>query len=396
MSQLIRVFLVLIILLITLVVVAMMFDDSGYVMVEFNGWVAEMNVWSLSLSLIAIFIGLMLVNLIVKSSLAAASGSRNWLGNWGDRKKQKAFTAGLIALAETNYLLARENLNKITNEDFDGINLLAAAEAEVQLGRPEQAKRYWHMATTYKKSALAANLFLIRDALQNSQSDEAITLIHNLSEKQQTQTPVLKLWAQALGQVGRWQELQDKLKSWKKLLGNDYEPLMQQASKGHFAEIASKEGASQLKQNWQALPRTTRKEPSQQAAYIQQLIEQGMHTDAGEALVEYQKSVPHPLLIPLFKQIKLPNPAVAIKKLEGWLKQDDLNVDLLSALGHIAHNSNDKVLAEKALSKAIKLSHRQEDLMLMATIKESQNNHIQALQLYKQSMVSGAKLLAEK
>ena len=396
MSQLIRVFLVLIILLITLVVVAMMFDDSGYVMVEFNGWVAEMNVWSLSLSLIAIFIGLMLVNLIVKSSLAAASGSRNWLGNWGDRKKQKAFTAGLIALAETNYLLARENLNKITNEDFDGINLLAAAEAEVQLGRPEQAKRYWHMATTYKKSALAANLFLIRDALQNSQSDEAITLIHNLSEKQQTQTAVLKLWAQALGQACKWQELQDKLKSWKKALGSDYELLMQQASKGYFAEVASKEGASQLKQNWQALSRATRKDPAQQSAYIQQLIEQGMHTDASEALVEYQKSVPHPLLIPLFKQIKLPNPAVAIKKLEGWLKQDDLNVDLFSALGHIAHNSNDKVLAEKALSKAIKLGNRQEDLMLMATIKESQDNHIQALQLYKQGMSLGTKFLAEK
>jgi HemY protein len=396
MSQLIRIVVVLIILLITVVLAAMIFDDSGYVMVEFNGWVVEMNVWSLSLSLIAIFVGFMLVNLMVKSSLAAASGSKNWLGNWGSRKKQKAFTAGLIALAETNYLIARENFNKITNEDFDGINLLAAAETEIQLGQPEQAKSYWHMATTYEKSALAANLCLIRDALQHRQSDQAIAIIHNLSEKQQTQTPILKLWAQALGQVGKWQELQGKLKGWKKALGNNYEPLMQQASKAHFAEIASKEGASQLKQNWQALPRATRKEPAQQAAYIQQLIEQGMHADAGEALVEYQKSVPHPLLIPLFKQIKLPNPAIAIKKLEGWLKQDELNVDLFSALGHIAHNSNDKVLAEKALSKAIKLGNRQEDLMLMATIKESQNNHIQALQLYKQSMASGVKLLAEK
>ena len=218
MRQLIRVFIVLVILLIALVVAAIVFDDSGYVMVEFNGWVVEMNVWSLSLSLIAIFVGLMLVNLIVKSSLAVVSGSKSWLGNWGDRKKQKVFTAGLIALAETNYLLARENLDKITNEDFDGINLLAAAEAEVQLGQPEQAKHYWHMATTYEKSALAANLFLIRDAIQHRQSDKAMTLFHKLSEKQQTQTAVLKLWAQALSQAGRWQEYQDKLQSWKKSL----------------------------------------------------------------------------------------------------------------------------------------------------------------------------------
>jgi HemY protein len=388
MNQLKRIFLVLIILLITVVIAAMMFDDSGYVMVEFNGWVVEMNVWSLSLSLIAIFIGLMFINLLVKTSLSAASGSKNWLGNWGSRKKQKAFTAGLIALAETNYLLAREHFKKIENEDFDGINLLAAAEAEIQLGQPEQAKIFWHMATTYEKSTLAANLCLIRDALQQQQADEALALIQNLSEKQQAQTPLLILWAQALGQAGRWQELKDKLKGWKKALGNHYEPLMQQASKGHFAEIASKEGASQLKQNWQSLPRVTRKDPAQQAAYIQQLIDQGMFADAEHALVEYQPSSPHPLLVPLFKQIQLPNPAGAIKKLEQWLKKDDLNVELLSALGHIAFNANDNLLAEKALAKAIKLGHQQEDLVLMASIKESQDDQKQALQLYKQSMGS--------
>jgi HemY protein len=386
MSHLIRIFLVLVILLIGVVVAAMFFDDSGYVMVEFNGWVVEMNAWSLSLSLIAIFVGLMLINLMVKTSLAAASGSKSWLGNWGNRKKQKAFTAGLIALAETNYLIARENFNKIENDDFDGINLLAAAEVEKQLGQPEQAKSYWRLAATYEKSTLAATLCLIRDALQHHLPDEAMTLIQGLNQKQQAQTPVLKLWAQALGQAGKWQELKDNLKGWKKALGNDYELFMHQASKGHFAEIASKEGAGQLKENWQSLPRSSRKDPAQQAAYIQQLIDQGMNTDAELALVEYQSSAPHPLLIPLFKLIKLPNPAASIKKLEAWLKQDSLNVELLSALGHIAFNSNDKQLAEKALAKAIKLGNRREDLVLMASIKESQDDQKQALKLYKQSM----------
>ncbi|WP_299075067.1 heme biosynthesis HemY N-terminal domain-containing protein [uncultured Paraglaciecola sp.] len=386
MSQVIRIFVVLVILLITVVVAAMVFDNSGYVLVEFNGWVVEMNVWSLSLSLIAIFVGLMFFNLGVKATLAAASGSKNWIGNWGNRKKQKAFTAGLIALAETQYLVARDHFKKIENEDFDGINLLAAAEAELHLGQPQQARGYWRMATTYDKAALAANLCLIRDALQQHQASEALVLIQALSEKQQGQAPVVKLWAQALGQAGKWQELKDKLKGWKKVLGDDYAAIMQQASKGSFSEIASKEGATQLKQNWQTLPRSTRKDPAQQAAYIQQLIEQGMHADAEHALVEYQSSAPHPLLVPLFKQIKLPNPAAAIKKLETWLKKDDLNVELLSALGHIANNANDKVLAEKALSKAIKLGNRQEDLRLMASIKESQDDQSQALQLYKKSI----------
>lgn len=379
---------VLLVLMIALVIAAVTFDDNGYVFVEFNGWIMEMNVWSLCLSLIGIFVALLFINLFIKFIISTASGSKSWLGNWGSRKKQQAFTSGLTALAETNLLAARQHLSKIESEDFDGINLLAAAEVEVQLGDAQQAKRFWRLATKFKKSALAAHLNLIRDALQKQQPETALELVQGLSEKQQSQPVIVKLWAQALAQAGKWQVLQQKLKGWKKVLGNDYELLMLNASKGSFAETASKEGAEQLKQTWQALPRATRKDPAQQAAYIQQLIVQGMFYDAEMALAEYQSSAPHPLLLPLFKQIKLPNPSIAIKQLESWLKKDHSNVELLSALGHIAFNAKDQQLAEKALAKAIKLGNRQEDLLLMANIKESQNEHLQALQLYKQCLIA--------
>ncbi|MGJ8680210.1 heme biosynthesis HemY N-terminal domain-containing protein [Paraglaciecola sp.] len=382
----IRICVVLIVLLIALMIGAMIFDDQGYVFVEFSGWVVEMNVFSLAMCLIFIFVGFMLVNWLIKTSLKAASGSRNWLGNWGYRKKQKAFRQGLIALAETNYLAAKDQLAKVENEDFDGINLLAAADVEIQLGNPEQAKAYWKMATTFDKSTLAANICLIRSALQEQSPDQALSLIQALTDKQKQQTPVIKLWAEALGQANQWQNLKAKLKGWKKALGSDYQTWVQQASKGSFAEIASKQGAAELKQNWQAQPRATRKDPGQQAAYIQQLIDQGMFTDAEKVLVEYQKSGPNPLLVPLFKQIKLPNPVNAIRQLETWIKQDEHNVDLLSALAHIAHYSGDKVLAEKVLSKAIKLANRQQDLRLMAEIKEADHDDSHALQFYKQSI----------
>lgn len=382
----IRICVVLVILLIALLIGAMIFDDRGYVFVEFNGWVVEMNVFSLAISLIFTFVGFMLINWLVKTSLKAASGSRNWLGSWGQRKKQKAFRQGLILLAETNYLAAREQLKKVENEDFEGINLLAAAEVETQLGQPEQAQAYWKMASTYQPSALAANICLIRSYLQAQQSSQALGLIDSLTDKQKQQAPVIKLWAQALGQAGQWQVLKNKLKGWKKPLGPDYPLLMQQASKGSFAEIASKDGAAELKQNWLAQPRSTRKDPAQQAAYIQQLLDQGMFADAQQTLVECQKSGPEPLLVPLFKQIKLPNPVTSIRKLESWIKQDELNVDLLSALAHVANNSGDKALAEKAVAKAIKLGNRQQDLLLMASLKESQHDDHQALELYKQSL----------
>jgi HemY protein len=382
----IRILVVFLILVIALVISAMVFDDRGYVFIEFSGWVMEMNVFSMAIMFIVFFIGLLLLSWAVKKSLLLASGSKNWLGSWGMRKKQRAFDNGQFALAEQNYLEARKQFNTIEHEDFDGLNLLGAAQAELALNEPEKARENWRLAATYDKSALAAKQFLIADLLQHHNPSEALSIIEQLESKQKNQTTVLKLWAQALGQAGKWQELKDKLKTWKKALGDDYPILMQQASKGSFAEIASKEGASQLKLNWQSLPRATRKDPAQQAAYIQQLIDQGMHSDAQQALVEYQKTEPQPLLVPLFKQVKLPNPAASIKKLEGWLKQDDMNVELLSTLGQLAFHANDLVLAEKALGKAIKLGNQQQDLLLMAQLKESQQQEHQALELYKQSM----------
>lgn len=382
----IRILMVFVGLLIAVLIGSLIFDDKGYVFIEFSEWIIEMNVFSMAIMGILLLVGLLLLFWLIQKLYMLVSGSKNWLGNWGSRRKKNAFTNGLIALAENNYLEARKQLASIEQEDFDGLNLLAAAEAELQLKDHQRARENWQLAATYPKSALAANMSLIRSHLQHQQNAEALAIIERMDDKQQKQPAVLRLWAQALAQAGKWHELKDRLKSWKKPLGDDYQYFMQQASQGDFAEIASKQGAQQLKENWQSLPRATRKDPAQQAAYIQQLLAQGMHEDAEQALVEYQKDGPHPLLLPLFRQLVLPNPAAAIKKLESWLKHDDMNVELLSTLGQLAYQAKDYSLAEKALAKAIKLGNRQQDLRLMASIKENQLDEHQALQLYKQSL----------
>jgi HemY protein len=385
----IRILALFIALLGVVLVGSLIFDDKGYVFIEFSDWIIEMNVFSMAIMAILALVGVLLLSWLVQKVFVLFAGSRSWLGDWGSRRKKNAFTNGLIAMAENNYLEARKQLASIAQEDFDGLNLLAAAEAEMQLAQPQRARETWRLATTFPKSALAAYLSLIRDHLQHQQASDALAIIAQINDKQKNQPVVLRLWAQALAQAGKWQELQDRLKGWKKPLGEDYAFFMQQASKGNFAEIASKQGAQQLKESWLTLPKATRKDPAHQAAYVQQLLDQGMHQDAQQALVEYQKDTPQPLLLPLFRQLTLPNPATAIKKLESWLKHDDMNVELLSTLGHLAYHAKDYTLAEKALAKAIKLGNRQEDLRLMASIKEDQLDEHQALQLYKQSMLKG-------
>lgn len=362
-------------------------EYDGYLLVVMENGTLQMSIFGVILSLLIVAaIGWIFIWLI-KKIIGVMSGSQQWFGSWSSRKRQKAFTQGLISLAEGDAQAAQKWLQKIENEDFDGINLLAAAEVELQLKNTERAREYWQKAGMYSQSEVAATLCLARDRLSQADPKAALSLIHQLSDSQRKKPSVIKVWAESLAQAGRWQELKTSLAGWKKALGPDlFSHWVQQSSQGEFAEIASKEGAIQLKERWRSLPRATRRDPAQQAAYIQQLILQGMHQDAEDLLIENQKSHPVPALMPLFRQLTLPNPARSIKVLEKWLKHDENNAELYSILGELAYNAKDLVLAEKALNKATTMRSNNGDVRLLAKIKESLHQDQQALSLYKKSI----------
>ncbi|WP_102797591.1 heme biosynthesis HemY N-terminal domain-containing protein [Bowmanella denitrificans] len=383
----IRFALLIVILLTGLVAGPMLAGQKGYVLIALDHWTIEMSVISLGLTLLFGIVAFLLLEWLVKRLLTLLTGSRRWLGGWSERKRQKAFTRGLVALEEANYQEAEKQLSRVDSAAFNGLDLLASAQAAAKRKQWDKARELWMQARAFPASELAATLHLVKLEIQQQQAAEALQLLEALSEKHQQHPRVALLWAKALAHAGRWHELQDRLKGWKKTLGLEkYDFWMRQAAQGVFAEIASKEGANQLKLNWQGLPRAKRQDPAHQAAYAEQLMEQGMHQDAEQVLVEGQKQGPHPLLLPLFKKLRSSNPVAAMRKLEEWLKKDEQNAELLSALGHLAKHTRDFSLAEKALTKALSIRSSQDDLLALAEIKEAQQDNKQALALYKQSL----------
>lgn len=382
------------ILLVLLVLAAGLFagpriaEYQGYILVVMEHGTLQMSVLGLML---AVAIGIMVAVLIwwvVKTLWRLFAGSQNWLWTLSERKRTKAFRRALILMAEGDNHQAVKLLDGIEDHDFDGINLLAAADLQLRLENPDEAILSWQKAALHPASQTAANINLMRHYLSMKQPKLALKIVDTLDEKQQKNKLIVPLWAQALAEDDQWQQLKEHLPYWKKILGK--EPLaywQQRLAKGRFAEIASKAGANELMQDWQNQSRAVRKDPNQQAAYVQQLIEQGMHVEAEKALVEFQKRTVHPALLQLFTQLVLTNPLPSIRFLEQRIKMDSNNGQLFSVLGHVAFNAKDYPLAEKALTKAIHLSNQQEDVLLLAQISEIQHNNQQALQLYKKSLV---------
>lgn len=383
----IRIILLLIFLIVGLIVGPNLVGEKGYVLIALKNTTIEMSVISLGIMVFVAVIGFLVLEWGIKRIVGAITGSRHWLGGWGQRRRQRFFTTGMQALAEGDLSVAQKFLGKTANTDFEGLNLLALADVAAKQGNTVKALSFWQQAAAIKGSELAAKLNMARFEISQNNGAEALAIIDSLSLQQQQKAHVIEIWAGALAAAGEWHTLRECLESgWKKPLGERYSYWAELASQADFAAIASKDGANELIQEWQKLPRGYKKEFSHQKAYIEQLITQGMHQEAEKALVAAQKSGPHETLLPMFKSLQLPKPVATIKLIEKWIKKDNQNAELYSTLAHVAFHSGDVVLAEKALNQAIELGHKQDDLLLLAEIKTQQANPDEALALYKQGL----------
>ncbi len=383
----IRIILLLVFLVIGLFAGPSLVGEKGYVLIALKHTTIEMSVVSLGVMVFFAVIGFLIIEWIIKRVVGAITGSRHWLGGWGERRRQRFFTSGMQALAEGDLGAARKSLGKIANANFDGLNLLALADVEAKQGNTEQALGYWQQAAAVPGSELAAKLNMARFEIGQQHGAEALTIIESLTHAQQQKPNVIEVWAGALAATDQWHTLREKLDSgWKKPLGDRYAHWSGMASQGDFAEIANKEGANELIQEWQKLPRGQKKDLTHQQAYIAQLIAQGMHQEAEKALVSTQKSGPQPALLTLFKSLQLPQPTASIKLLEKWIKKDSENGELYSVLAHLAFHSGDHILAEKAVNQALEHRQQQDDILLLAEIKAQQQQPDEALALYKQGV----------
>lgn len=364
-----------------------MIGQKGYVLITFGVTKIEMTVVSAVILLVGVYAFFWFAIRIIATLLAMGNFSLSWFSGLGERRKHKQFHAGLLAYHAGDFEAAKKQLKGLNGQLHQGLDLLVLAEIEARNGNVEEQQIYLHKAQLIPEAKVAASVKLIEQASNNKDFAQAHSVLDNLSEEEAKLPAIVAKKATVLAQSGRWKDLEQNLKSWKKVLSKeDYSNLSQQAALGAYTEVASKEGANQLRLQWQSMPRKTKKDEAHQAAYIQQLIDQGMHADAEQELVALQKKGPSTLLLSKFKQLRLTNPSSSTKLIENWLKSDENNREYLSILGHLAYQSQNFDLAQKALEKAIKLERQQEDLILLAKIKEHNQDSSGALQIYKQTL----------
>ncbi|MDC8831973.1 heme biosynthesis HemY N-terminal domain-containing protein [Alteromonas gilva] len=386
MKKLIYLLVLVAVCLIAMIAAPSLVGDKGYVLIQMGNFVIETSVVALGIMLFVAACAWFIISTLVGRTVKFTRRSGSWFGSRSRRKQQRAFYRSIQALAEGDWDGATKAAEQTESGDFDGVNFLVAAQAAVARERQDTAERKLNEAAEFPHSALAARVTLARMALAGNEPDKALKELSNLDEKQRKSVPAIKLRVQALAESGQWAQLEQELGGYKKALGSDYAIWSKQIAQGRLAEVASKQGAIQLKLFWDELPRKQRNDVGYQAAYAEQLLAQGMHQEAQTVLLNWQKRGPVAELLPLFKSLRLPNPAPTVQALEKWIKADEQNAELYSVLGYVAYHAGDLTLADKALQKAMKLHPTQEGWLLLAELNEKANKHESAMAYYKQGL----------
>lgn len=362
--------------------------EKGRIFIAMGEWRIQMTVVSAVISFIIAFVVLTVVWWAIKRIFRMIAGSRNWFGVLSKRKQNKALFNAINACAIGDYHSAQKYINKTFPGGFDGANYMLAADIDRRINSASNVENLLSIAETFPESEAAAKTQQAAWLLQQHQFKSAETVLESIDTKSQQQAVVVRLWLSVLAALGKWDVVKEKLATHKKILGDDYVHWAQQAVQGEFAEIASKQGANALKEKWAALPRAAKKDIANQIVYVQLLIDQGLSTEAEPILVELAKKSRNPAFHGLFKQLKHPSPHQAIRLFESWIKNDMENAQLYSVLAHLAYNSGDNELAEKAVRKALGLASQPEDGRLLARLLEKQNAFEKANNVYKGLLTS--------
>ncbi len=362
--------------------------EKGRIFIAMGEWRIQMTVVSAAISLLFGFVVAVISWWAIKRIIRMISGSRNWFGILSRRKQSKAFFNAISACTIGDYESAQKHINKTFPGDFDGANYMLAADIDRRVNNGHNVENLLSIAETFPESEAPAKIQQAAWFIQQHQFKQAEVVLDSIDNKTQQQAIVVRLWLSVLAALGKWTLVKEKLSTHKKVLGDDYVQWAQQAVQGEFAEIASKQGANALKEKWDSLPRAAKKDIANQIVYVQLLIDQGLSKDAEPILVELAKKSRHPAFHGLFKQLKHPSPIHAMRLIESWIKAEPANAQLYSVLAHMAYNSGDNVLAEKAVRKALELASNPEDGRLLARLLEKQNAFEKANNVYKGLLTS--------
>ena len=307
--------------------------DPGYVIINFRGYVIEMNVPVL----IGIAALLVFAAWLIRKIVLAPRRLGEAAGRYRSARSGQKLTRGMIAVAEGNLARGEKLLGRAAStSDSPLFNYLQAARAAHLQGRDERRDEWLRLA--FKETPEAANAVLLTQAefqMDRGQHEQALATLRRLAEDSKDHAHALALMGRLYYRLEDWKSLGEVLPRLGKNTQLKPETLDKWTIRVNVEALDNAADAEVLDQAWKAVPRRLKTDAALPEAYFKGLMRVGLHDRAEKELAAALKSSWRGPLVRLFGLVEATDTTKQLKKAEGWLKNRGEDPDLLLAAARL-------------------------------------------------------------
>ena len=325
--------LVIVTLIVSAFAASFLLADPGYVVINFRGYLIEMNVpMLLLLFAITVFTTWLIVKLLRAPRKLGEAAGRYRAGRAGQR-----LTRGVIEVAEGNFAKGERLLASAADvSDAPLLNYLQAARAAHLLGQHERRDGWLRRA--YENMPEAANAVLLTQAelqLDQSQYEPALATLRQIEENSPDHSYALALLGRLYYRLEDWTHLSEILPRLKKFGRLEDATLSKWSLRVHRENLESAADGEAVALARKQVPKDLKKDIDLLEAYYGGLIRTGMHEKAEKELAADLRREWRPRLARLFGIVEGIDPSRQLKKAENWLKKHGEDPDLLLAVARL-------------------------------------------------------------
>ncbi len=374
-----------------------LYQDPGYVLLNYKEWVIEGPIWLFIIAALLFFALLLLTLKICFYLLNYPEKYRQWVAQRRKEKARRMTLQGLIELSEGNWAKAEQLLTKYINQDTALINYLASAKAAQEQGayeRRDEHLRHAHLKNP--KADIAVGLTQAQLQLTHKQYEQSLATLMHLRRLAPKHKYVLKLLYKLYYALEEWENLQELLPHLKKnkvLTDSDYTKLEKEI---YFALLSTQTlSAQRLIDIWRRAPSKIRQEKEAILLYCQNLLS---HREGEEVEVLLRDAIKHNWdndLITVYGIVKGPNPQQQLQTAESWLEGQPNNSVLLLALGRLSLKAQLWGKARKYLEASITFSPSVEGYRELGALLENLGEAEQSVDCYRKGLSIATESLPE-
>lgn len=385
-----RLFLILIILLLSVGAALWFKDNNGYALFTAGPWTLQMSLFVFIGGLIALWVALNTLWGLLQGLWYMPAGVRLWAGNRRRIKAREKLVGGLMLLAEgRNKEAEKAALHRADAFDMPVLNYLVAALAAQRQGAWNARDQYLALADHGEKRAqIALSVLQAQLQMQAQQWEQALAKLSRVRERAPNNRYALRLLAEsalALQDWDRLAELLPDLRINRVFPDAELEDLEVRTAEARL-RTASKQGPESLEAIWRGFTRDQKRLSAVVALYARSLVRTGQAEQAEQLLRNRLEKDWDPRLLNAYAELDLEPVTPVFAMTERWLKDHPEDPDLLYAAGSQALRSGQLGSARSYLEAAASHRERPETLRLLGDVYDRLGESGRARDSYRRAL----------